>query len=300
MGDKSRIAWTEATWNPITGCARVSPACDNCYAVGMSKRLDSMGVERYAGVVEGNDWSGLIRMHPEALDQPIRWKRPRMIFPCSMSDIFHHDVPWEFIDRMFEVMTKHAPHHVYTILTKRPQRPALLAHNWSPDWKNLWFGFTGENQKFFDLRWGFARVIPASVLWVSIEPMLGPIELPSDFLERGNRAWVVVGGESGKDARPMHPDWVRSLLRQCQEAGVPFLFKQWGEWIPEQCCDLPVAAIEREEKLETLFGRVPNWLHIGDLKCSWFQVGKKKAGHLLDGEEYLEFPPLPWEREWPE
>ena len=214
MATKSAIEWTESTWNPVTGCTKISSGCKNCYAERMAKRLKAMGQPNYAN---GFD----VTTHDHALELPLRWKRPQTIFVNSMSDLFHKKVPTDFILRMFDVMNK-ADWHQYQVLTKRPGRLLQLdaALPWAP---HIWMGVTVENADHV-ARIDDLRRSGAHTKFLSLEPLLGPMpELNLDGID-----WVIVGGESGPGARPMHPDWVRDLREQCVESGVPFFFKQWG------------------------------------------------------------------------
>ncbi len=228
MGDKSGIEWTDATWNPVLGCAKVSPGCDNCYAISMSRRIEATGNEAYQGITTDDDWTGLVKCLPERLDQPLRWERPRRIFVNSMSDLFHPDVPEEFIDDVWATMAA-ATRHIYQILTKRPQRMADVVGrmDW-PHLPNVWLGTSVESDRYaFRADW-LSRV-PAALRFLSLEPLLGP--LPS--VDLTNADWVIVGGESGSNARPMHPDWVRDIRDECNRDSVPFFFKQWGGRFPK-------------------------------------------------------------------
>lgn len=211
---QSKIEWTEATWNPVTGCSRVSAGCLNCYAERMAKRLQAMGQANYV-----NGFS--VTCHPAALKLPFRWKKPQMVFVNSMSDLFHEDVPPSFIGQIFQVMNT-ARWHCYQILTKREERLLELANDlkWP---SNIWMGVTVENADCVR-RIEALRQVPAAVRFLSIEPLLGA--LPP--LDLGGIHWVIVGGESGPGARPMQPEWVADIRDQCQMANVPFFFKQWG------------------------------------------------------------------------
>ena len=214
MADKSHIEWTEATWNPVTGCTKVSPGCKHCYAERLAKRLRAMGVEKYANGFQ-------VTLHEDALSIPLQWKQPRIIFVNSMSDLFHKDVPLAFIQRVFAVM-RQAHWHVFQVLTKRAERLAELAPKleWPP---NVWMGVSVETQQY-TYRIDLLRTVPAAVRFLSLEPLLGP--LPNLNLEGIH--WVIVGGESGPGARPMRPEWVTEIRDQCLAASVPFFFKQWG------------------------------------------------------------------------
>jgi len=214
MGAGSSIEWTEATWNPLTGCDKISPGCKHCYAERMAARLQAMGQPNYARGFE-------LTLHEQTLKVPLGWRTPRTIFVNSMSDLFHKDVPEEFIRRVFDVIQR-ANWHQFQMLTKRAERLASLAPSlpW-PD--HLWMGVSVESEKYLP-RIDHLREVPARVRFLSLEPLLGP--LPSVDL-RGIH-WVIVGGESGPGARPMDPAWVRDLRDQCVTAKVPFFFKQWG------------------------------------------------------------------------
>ena len=214
MATKSAIEWTESTWNPVTGCTKISSGCKNCYAERMAKRLKAMGQPNYAN---GFD----VTTHDHALELPLRWKRPQTIFVNSMSDLFHKKVPTDFILRIFDVMNK-ADWHRYQVLTKRPGRLLQLDAQltWAP---HIWMGVTVENADHI-ARIDDLRRSGEHTKFLSLEPLLGPMpELNLDGID-----WAIVGGESGPGARPMHPNWVRQIREQCVESGVPFFFKQWG------------------------------------------------------------------------
>ncbi len=211
---ETRIEWTDATWNPVTGCTKTSSGCRNCYAERMAARLQAMGQPNYR-----NGFA--VTCHPHMLDYPLHLKQPRNIFVNSMSDLFHEDVPEDFIRQVFEVMAA-APRHRFQVLTKRAVRLAELAPRlpW-PD--HVWMGVTVENAACID-RIRNLKNTPAKVKFLSLEPLLSALpNLPLSGID-----WVIVGGESGPGARPMHPTWVEDLHRQCAAAGVPFFFKQWG------------------------------------------------------------------------
>jgi protein gp37 len=214
MAIKSSIEWTESTWNPSTGCDAVSPGCDNCYAEKMSLRLKAMGQKKYSRGFE-------LRLHPDTLELPLKWKKPQRIFVNSMSDLFHHEVPLDYIRRVFDTMTR-AYWHQFQVLTKRSGR--LLALTDKIDWPaNVWMGVSVESERYKS-RIDHLRKTGASVKFLSLEPLLGPL----GTLKLAGIDWVIVGGESGSGARPMHPEWVTDVRRQCEQAGVPFFFKQWG------------------------------------------------------------------------
>lgn len=202
------------TWNPVTGCTKVSPGCKHCYAERMAKRLKLMGNLRYR-----NGFS--VTLHEDLITAPTRWKAPRLVFVNSMSDLFHEGVPFEFIQRVFGTMSR-CPQHQFQVLTKRAERLVELAGllSWPP---NVWMGVSVESQ---DHAWRaeLLRLVPAAVRFLSVEPLLSPI----DQLPLMGIHWVIVGGESGPSARPMQQEWVESILKQCRAFGVPFFFKQWG------------------------------------------------------------------------
>ena len=214
MAQESPIEWTEATWNPVTGCTKISPGCKHCYAERMAHRLQAMGQPRYRNGFR-------LTLQPDVVDAPLHWKRGRLIFVNSMSDLFHRDVPLEFIQRCFGVMEQ-ATQHTFQILTKRPDHAAEIAEE-LPWPKNVWMGTSVENADYLD-RIDHLRRIPSAVRFLSIEPLLGPI--PKISLK--GIQWVIVGGESGPGARLMQPEWVTSIRDQCLKQGVPFFFKQWG------------------------------------------------------------------------
>lgn len=214
MATQSAIEWTEMTWNPVTGCTKVSEGCRHCYAERMALRLRAMGNRRYAN---GFD----VTLHDDLVDLPRTLRQPRPIFVNSMSDLFHEDVPEEFIGRVFETMVA-CPQHTFQVLTKRSRRLRDMAGR-LPWPKNVWIGVSVENERVLG-RMDDLREVPASVRFVSCEPLLGPL----DNLNLRGIHWVIVGGESGPHARPMKPEWVESILEQCRQAGVAFFFKQWG------------------------------------------------------------------------
>ncbi len=224
---KSSIEWTEATWNPTTGCDRTSPGCDRCYALTLAKRLKAMGHEKYQRdgdpATSGPGFG--IALHPETLGIPQSWGAPRVIFVNSMSDLFHPEVPLAFIRDVFDVMEA-TPRHTYQVLTKRSKRLAQLADQLS--WPaNVWMGVSVENQRYA-FRADHLREVPAAVRFLSVEPMLGPVVPDLSGID-----WMIVGGESGPGARPVEPEWVRNLRDLCVGANVPFFFKQWGGRTPK-------------------------------------------------------------------
>jgi protein gp37 len=214
MAIDSGIEWTEATWNPVTGCTKISPGCKHCYAERMAMRLHAMGQPNYRN---GFD----LTLQPQMLELPLRWKRPKTIFVNSMSDLFHRDVPLEFIRRVFDVMRR-ADWHRFQVLTKRADRLQLMDRDikWT---SNIWMGVSVESQRYTS-RIDDLRRSSAMVKFLSLEPLLGPLEA----LDLSGMHWVIVGGESGPGARAMDAEWARGLRDQCVIAGVPFFFKQWG------------------------------------------------------------------------
>ncbi len=352
MSDKTKIEWTDATWSPVTGCSVVSAGCKHCYAMKLAgTRLQhhpsrvGLTVDTKAGPV----WTGEVRFNEQWIDQPIRWKRPRMVFVCAHADLFHESVPFEWIDKVFAVMAL-APQHTFQVLTKRPERMRDYFRSFSEKaaesrgfnvcaWAdqvlggisdeqvaaigstpkglpNVWLGVSVEDQAAADERIPLLFDTPATVRWISAEPMLGPVDLkrwaydreeairnamnsPAAYnreqAEDGIRRpldWVVVGGESGPNARPMHPDWARSLRDQCAVAGVPFMFKQWGEWAPH-------SPIPGGDEARDLRNGIVKYM-IGDGRefdghfrrgdAAVRRVGKKAAARLLDGVQHDGYP----------
>ena len=214
MATNSNIEWTEMTWNPVTGCTKISQGCKNCYAERMTKRLTAMGSDRYRNGFR-------VTLHPDSLDAPRKWKQGRVVFVNSMSDLFHDDIPLSYIQRVFTTM-RDCPHHTFQILTKRSERLAELATR-LPWPENVWMGVSVEDSRVIH-RIADLQSVPAAVRFLSLEPLIGPL---NDISLNGIH-WVIVGGESGPRARPMKKEWASSILRQCRAAGVPFFFKQWG------------------------------------------------------------------------
>jgi protein gp37 len=316
MSDKTSIEWTDATWNPVTGCTKVSPGCDNCYAETFSERFRGTPGHYFEG---GFD----LQLRPDKLDQPLRWKKPRRIFVNSMSDLFHKDVPDEYILGVFGVMAE-ARQHTFQLLTKRHARMQSLLSRWAREvpWlanplPNVWLGVSTEDQKWADIRIPALLETPAAVRFISAEPLLGPINLqsvgampfwclghgrpaaecPNDLhLARQGIDWVIVGGESGRNARPMHPDWARTLRDQCVDSDVSFLFKQWGEWshvdrrnaregdvwvIGEGMQSVPW-------RPDTEGAEAHRWGPHRDETMR--RVGKRAAGRELDGHTWDQYP----------
>ena len=214
MASLSKIEWTETTWNPVTGCTKISQGCKHCYAERMSKRLQAMGMEKYRRGFE-------VAIHESTLQDPLKWKKPSIVFVNSMSDLFHKAVPSEYIQAVFEVMNK-ATQHTFQVLTKRPARVNQLGLmlDWTP---NIWLGTSIESERWLR-RIDLLKATGAHTKFLSLEPLLGP--LPD--LEMSGIDWVIVGGESGPGARPLNPDWVRHIRDNCVESQTRFFFKQWG------------------------------------------------------------------------
>lgn len=214
MATRSAIEWTESTWNPVTGCTKISAGCLNCYAERMSRRLSAMGQPRYKNGFR-------LTLHPSVLPEPYRWKTPRKVFVNSMSDLFHEKVPVEFMQEVFAVMNENT-HHIFQILTKRSQRLRQLdpVLDWSD---NIWMGITIESSDYL-YRADDLRAVNAAVKFLSLEPLLGP--MPD--LDLHGIDWVIVGGESGPGARPMLEGWILQIKEKCETAEIPFFFKQWG------------------------------------------------------------------------
>lgn len=330
----SKIEWTDKTINPAVGCSPVSAACDHCYAARMATRLagNPKAAQRYVGVVRDGAWTGQVNLFPEVMKQSLRRKVPTRFFVGSMTDLFHPSVPLHFLDKVFAYMCL-APQHTFQILTKRPgrMREYLLGMFMTAGWKrrlqmqlppelqrsqewrdcrsplgNVWLGVTVEDQATADARIPELLKTPAAVRFISVEPMLGPVDLsavrycadPVLGMKWG-LDWVICGGETGPGARPMHPDWARLLRDQCAASGVPFFFKQWGEFRPKKKAspvedtrkfrDGDVYAVESD-------GRHEEWIYDPEVfpwsEDMWWmdRIGKKKAGRILDGQEWNEFP----------
>lgn len=350
MSTQSKIEWTEVTWNPVTGCNKISAGCKNCYAETMHKRLKGMGQKKYQANFNDGPmvWEDILR-------EPFKWKKPRRVFVNSMSDLFHEDVPFSFIDMVFAVMAS-TPQHTYQILTKRADVMVKWFNYLDTSWKNecmrgdarirysswhnfgqkipyekwqwplpnVWIGVSVENQEQANKRLHFLNYIPAAVKFVSAEPLLGPVVFEKALGEslkwhagglKNCISWVIAGGESGHGSRPMHPDWVRSLRDQCQGAGVPFFFKQWGEWYTN------AFKMGSGEPVFRCFKNFDEWVNKAS---TWVQGGtcidisgkimrnggdfmktrdegkfpvailhktsKKASGRMLDGQEHNEFP----------
>ncbi len=328
MADRTGIEWTDRTWNPVSGCDRVSPGCDNCYAMSMARRLKAMGSAGYQqdGSSETSGPGFGVSVHDDrVLTEPLRWRKPRRVFVDSMGDLFHADVPDDVIARVFAVMAA-APQHTFQVLTKRHGRMRSLLSSgrfWLDvasaadtlgvdvaevpgalpfSLPNVWLGVSAEDQKHADLRVPALLDTPAAVRWVSAEPLLGPIDLTRWLRDEDDVRlldWIVVGGESGAGARPMHPGWPRSLRDQCGVLGVPFLFKQWGEWAPGTAADRRTATV-------AVVARTGEWVqpawalwdapaayHADLNRMDWtfvHRAGKKAAGRELDGQVHDGYP----------
>ena len=226
---ETQIEWTDATWNPVAGCSIASAGCARCYAMEMARRLESMGVNKYLGLTERVGkrvvWNGVVREDAEALTIPYRWKKPRKIFVNSMSDLFHERVSKEFILNVWEVM-RNTPHHNYQILTKRPERiPTIISTRVADVLPNVWLGTSVENADVVG-RVEQLRNAPAAIRFVSFEPLIGSI----GSIDLTDIDWAIVGGESGKLARPIREEWIDEIYNQCLSARTAFFFKQWGTW----------------------------------------------------------------------
>jgi protein gp37 len=220
MANRSRIEWTEATWNPVTGCTKVSAGCKHCYAETMAKRLHAMGTRGYENGFR-------LTLQPDRLEEPLRHRKPTVYFVNSMSDLYHPSVPDAFIDQVFEVIQR-APQHIFQILTKRADRlPSYFANRSVP--ANVWLGVSVENRRHGVPRIDLLRQVRASVRFLSIEPLLEDV----GAMDLSGIHWVIVGGESGPKARPMQQSWVLDIKRQCRAQDVAFFFKQWGVWGPD-------------------------------------------------------------------
>ncbi|OFX56334.1 MAG: hypothetical protein A2066_12975 [Bacteroidetes bacterium GWB2_41_8] len=319
------------TWNPIVGCSKVSPGCDNCYAEKQAFiRAFNPNTPQYKSVVVKHpldpryrEWNGTTQLVNSALTKPSQWKDPRMVFVCSMGDLFHESVSFETIEQIYDIMHSN-DQHIFIVLTKRPERMYKF-WDWllnkiagvgihdvnSTSTDNVWIGVTAENQEQANNRIPVLLQIPAAKRFVSIEPMLGPVDLTKipakywgeeyDDLYNGlslsslyggkdsstpwHLNWVICGGESGPKARPMHPDWVRSVRDQCQSAGTPFFFKQWGEWMPFQDATALESSVPGPKIISSKMNRFDDGEEI-------IRVGRKAARDLLDGKQHHEWPKI--------
>lgn len=289
MAERSAIEWTEATWNPVTGCDRISPGCANCYALTLAARLKAMGSAKYQhdGHPATSGPGFAVTTHPDALATPYRWRTGRMVFVNSMSDLFHARVPTSFIREVFAVMTE-TPQHTYQLLTKRSLRLLRLSEQIELP-ANAWIGVSIENDDQAYRAGHLRRIEQDIVRWVSAEPLLGPL----DALELDAIDWVVAGGESGPAARPMHPDWARGLRDRCVEREVAFFFKQWGAWEPtawrgigyEHAAHRSLDG-EPPRPVVAVGGQLDEWGH----RMLMRRVGKHAAGRTLDGRTWDQYP----------
>ena len=282
----SKIEWTNETWNPVTGCTKYSEGCQNCYAEKMTRRLSAMGQEKYK-----NGFNTVV-FHSEELNRDFGGKS-KMIFVNSMSDTFHDDISKFQISKILEYCSCNRQ-HIFQILTKRAARVEEFSYP-----PNVWLGVTVEKENYKN-RIEFLRRTDAKVKFLSCEPLLGDL----GKLDLTGIDWVIVGGESGTGARPMHPDWVRNIQKQCQEQNVPFFFKQWGEWVAVSQTDIPF--LEKPCQILLKNGDLINGIFPADVKkfekdhykiddfsgVIIFKVGKSKSGAILDGKEYKEFPKI--------
>ncbi len=322
--EKHKIDWLNMpgykgeTWNPIIGCEKVSPACRECYALTMSIRLANIGsTSYYKNVVDGKKWNNETHFVETNIIQPMSWKKPRMVFVCSMSDLFHESNPMQWVNEVLKTISA-CPQHIFILLTKRPKRAMqILKHLYGTRsvWpaKNIWLGITAENQETANERIPILLEIPAAKRFVSIEPMLGEVKLNQLIREEYGHAWVdncltgfnahgaggwyankldwvIVGGESGHKARPMHPDWVRSIRDQCKEADIPFFFKQYGEWIQVGECGNDDDSKYYHAKNCTRLNLSGNMGYHGEKAIYMMKKGKSKTGSELDGQHHKEFP----------
>lgn len=278
MSDRTGIEWTEATWNPTTGCDRVSPGCDNCYALVLARRLKAMGNSKYQrdGDPRSSGPGFGLTVHEESLELPHRWRKPRQIFVNSMSDLFHPSVPTEFIQRVFAVMAD-TPRHTYQVLTKRSHRLMTLADQ-LPWPSNVWMGVSVESERY-SFRVRHLRSIQASVRFVSAEPLLGSLA----SVDLAGIDWLIVGGESGRSARPMDPEWVFELRDKCLQDNIPFFFKQWGEWMPADLGGM-AASVDTGARHSEDPAAVPT------PGAPMLKVGKGAAGRRLDGATWDQMP----------
>lgn len=378
MATDTSIEWADKTWSPIIGCDRVSPGCDSCYAISTARIRESNPhpsiAAAFAGTTQdtdhGVDWSGQVNLLDDRLTEPLRWKTGRKVFVNSLSDLFHKNVPDEFIAKVFAVMAL-TPYHSYQLLTKRHARmrallnrrdfavavrtemyvldrdATLSAHEVWP-LPNLWLGVSVENQQWADTRIPALLDTPAAIRWISAEPLLGPVDLttwtnpwnravahskahPTHILgpyddgtdiahidcdtcdfdtAHGGLSWVVAGGESGPKARPMHPDWARSLRNQCAASNIPFLFKQWGTWGVDAPLDDQGRLLNTRRGLGVTVANDGTVYQPGDLSypdgpryveairaghdrahlTGMYRLGKKAAGRQLDGRTWDQFP----------
>lgn len=315
----TNIEWTHRgetkgeSWNMIGGCTKVSEGCSNCYALRDSWRIQNnpKRPDRYEGVCEKVNgdvrWTGRINLDWDAVTKPLHWRKPRTVFVASMSDLFHKDVPFDFIGDVWQTMFN-SPKHTFQVLTKRPQRARqwfdeywIPAVDYDPEQyvlPNVWLGVTAENQKQADKRIPILADIPARVRFVSAEPLLGPIDFSryldvidynpqvmyyEEWPRKNLLSWCITGGESGHNARPMHPQWARDIRDQCLEHNVAYFHKQNGEWIKQR-------AVPGDDWTHVTFMDEEGNIHEPTNNLEFWRVGKKRAGRLLDGKEWSQFP----------
>jgi len=293
----TKIEWAKDVWNIVTGCNKISEGCQNCYGLRMAQRLKG----RY-GYPADDPFK--VTIHKDKYDAPFKWKSPRRIFVCSMGDLFHDDVPFKEILTIFDIMYQ-CPQHTFMVLTKRPARMLEFCSKYGlmPDcnwvtgageiWpKNVWCGISVENQKRADERIPILLQIPAPIKFLSVEPLLGPVNIKDYSMID----WVIVGGESGPNARIMHPEWVTKIRDDCVNNGVPFFFKSWGQWIPHAPAHGGPYFSEIINSQSTLRrckwedGRVMTAHQ--DRWCRFLKVGKKYSGRVLDGKVWDQYPAI--------
>lgn len=276
---KTKIEYATHSWNPVVGCKRQSPGCDHCYAERMARRIRTQ-FNKYHNVADSKGWTGHINFDTLELNKLKHWtKKPRRVFICDMGDLFYKGVPFEIVQKvLFEAARN--PIHRYLVLTKRPTRMRaffdVMMHR-HPVPPQFWIGTTVENQKAFDIRIRHLASIPAAIRWLSVEPMLGPVNIEE---WRTSIHWVVCGGESGPGARPMNPDWVRDLRNQCVELNIPFFFKQWGIWGP-------VPKYNKTPRPGIVTGKCVSF----DNNNTLYKASSKKYhGNLLDDKRWEAYP----------
>jgi protein gp37 len=293
----TKIEWTDETWNPIIGCRKISPGCQNCYAEKMAFRLGHGQLSKneglslkYSRIIDCNSktWNGRSEIIEESMIRPMKWKKPKKIFVCSMGDLFHESVSFKWIDEVIKVI-KQCPQHTFQILTKRPDRMLEYFKNYYqliPRMiRNIWLGVTAENQEQANFRIPILLEIPSIMHFISIEPMVASVNMNEIGFHKFKAwlsgsyqysiKWVICGGETGQNARPLHPDWVINLKNNCVENNIPFFFKSWGEYWP--CVS---GRIYREKTIDFIDG------------VSMAKVGKKLSGCMIEGKEYKQFPKI--------